>query len=83
MVDGIVNLPPVLVLVKGGGVELLVGFVDDGEVEFCVSVVEGLSVGLVDSIVFLLLVLMILEVELPTDGNNVLFGEGLIKGVAM
>ena len=91
MVDGIVSLPPVLVLVKERGVELLVGFVDDivlssvllkGGVEFRVSVVEELSVGLVDSIVFLSLVPMILEVELPIDGNNVRFGEKLIKGVA-
>jgi hypothetical protein len=50
-----------------------------GRLEFCVNVVEGLSVGLV---VLPLPAPKILEVELGTDGNNVLLGEGLIKGVA-
>ena len=83
LLDGLVPVP---VLVNGrvelctsAVDELFAGLVPKGGAGPCVSVVEGLFVGLVDIDFPLLVPMIMLEVGLRTDGDNVLFDEGLIN----
>jgi hypothetical protein len=86
LLDGLVPVP---VLVNGrvelctsAVDELFAGLVPKGGAGPCVSVVEGLFVGLVDIDFPLLVPMIMLGVRLRTDGDNVLFDEGLINEVA-
>ena len=86
LLDGLV---PVLVLVNGrvelctsAVDELFAGLVPKGGAGPCVNGVEGLFVGLVDIDFPLLVPIIMLGVGLRTDGDNVLFDEGLINEVA-